>query len=79
MKNVSLKMEEGMERKLAATAKSLQTTKSSVVREALERYFAGSSASPTGSCLDLAGNLVGCIDGPSDLSSNPDYLEGFGE
>ena len=23
--------------------------------------------------------LVGCVEGPSDLSTNPAYLEGFGE
>ena len=32
------------------------------------------------SALDAAGDLVGCLDGgPPDLSTNKQYLEGFGE
>lgn len=27
---------------------------------------------------DLASDLIGSVDGPSDLSSNPAYLEGYG-
>lgn len=31
------------------------------------------------SALEFAGNLVGCLEGgPSDLSTNKEYLEGFG-
>ena len=31
------------------------------------------------SAAELAGDLVGCLeDGPSDLSTNPSYMEGFG-
>ena len=29
--------------------------------------------------LELAGDLVGCIDAPADLSTNKDYLKGFGK
>lgn len=31
------------------------------------------------SALDLAGDLVGCLEAPSDLSTNKEYLRGFGE
>jgi hypothetical protein len=32
------------------------------------------------SALDLAGPLVGCVKGgPKDLSTNPEYMDGFGE
>jgi hypothetical protein len=32
------------------------------------------------SALDLAGPLVGCVKGgPKDLSTNPKYMDGFGE
>jgi hypothetical protein len=27
---------------------------------------------------ELAGDLVGCVEGPGDLSTNPKYMEGFG-
>ncbi len=35
---------------------------------------------PTISALEAAGDLVGCIKGgPPDLSTNKQYMEGFGE
>lgn len=30
------------------------------------------------SVFEAAGNLIGCIEGPPDLSSNEDYLDGYG-
>ncbi len=30
-------------------------------------------------CLDLAKPVIGIIDGPTDLSTNKAYFEGFGE
>ncbi len=29
--------------------------------------------------LELAGDLVGCLEAPEDLSTNKDYFKGFGE
>lgn len=36
-------------------------------------------ATPAPSAFDLASDLAGCLDGPADLSTNPKYMEGFGE
>ncbi|OCQ90773.1 hypothetical protein AMR42_06835 [Limnothrix sp. PR1529] len=33
---------------------------------------------PSPSVFELAGSLIGSAEGPSDLSTNPDYLEGMG-
>jgi hypothetical protein len=30
------------------------------------------------SVFEAAGDLIGCVEGPTDLSSNADYLEGYG-
>jgi hypothetical protein len=30
------------------------------------------------SFLEAAARLIGCLDGPGDLSTNPKYFEGFG-
>ncbi len=36
-------------------------------------------ARPTpGSFLDLSYDLAGCLEGPGDLSTNPEHMEGFG-
>jgi hypothetical protein len=32
-----------------------------------------------GSCLERAGDLVGSVEGPGDLSTNPKYMEDFGK
>ena len=31
------------------------------------------------SCLDLAKDLIGSVEGPSDLSFNKKYLKGYGQ
>lgn len=31
------------------------------------------------SVLEAAGNLIGAVEGPGDLSTNPKYVEGFGQ
>lgn len=78
MKTISLKLPEALDSKLSAAARRLKRTKSAVVREVLENYL-DESAPPKGvSCLDLAADLVGCIDGPTDLSYNKKYMQGFG-
>ena len=79
MKTVSLKLTEGMDQKLAAVAKKQRTTKSNVVRLALDKFLGDDPAGRTGSCLDLAGDLIGRVDARSDLSANPAHMKGFGK
>ena len=47
--------------------------------EAIQALLQKRKEPQAASCLDLAGDLVGRVAGPSDLSSNSAYLEGFGE
>ena len=61
-------------------AKKRGQTKSEIMRLALDQFLNGDqSAGRPMSALDLAGDLVGCAEGPGDLSTNPKYMEGFGE
>lgn len=78
MTTVSLKMPEALEQKLARVAQRRGSSKSDVMREALERFL-DTSASHPDSCLDLASDLIGCVEGPADLSHNKAHLEGFGK
>lgn len=79
MKVLSFKVPETLDRKLSAVVKRRRTLKSVVVREALEQYLDESREIRSGSFLELAGDLVGCVkDAPPDLSSNPKRLEGYG-
>jgi metal-responsive CopG/Arc/MetJ family transcriptional regulator len=76
MKTVSLKLPPALSIRLDRAAKKRGQTKSEVIRAALEQFLNGER--PT-SALELAGDLVGCAKGPGDLSTNPKYMEGFGE
>jgi metal-responsive CopG/Arc/MetJ family transcriptional regulator len=80
MKAISLKLTEHLLRKLERTARERGQSKSEVVRAALEQFLNGERpAHRPVSALELAGDLVGSVEGPGDLSTNPKYMEGFGE
>ena len=77
MTTVSLKVPAALEQRLARLAKSRGASRSAVIREALERLLNEASAHPD-SCLALASDLIGSVEGPADLSHNKKHLEGFG-
>jgi metal-responsive CopG/Arc/MetJ family transcriptional regulator len=77
MKTLSLKLPPALGRELEALAQRRSMSKSSLVREALARYLSGPHATK-GSFLERAGKLVGCVEGPPDLSVNAEHLQGFG-
>ena len=80
MKAISLKLPAGLHAKLECAAKQRKRSKSDVMRAALEQYLTGERASERPiSALELAGDLVGCAEGPEDLSTNPKYMEGYGK
>ena len=76
MKVLSLKLPPGLRVKLERAAIRRGESKSQVVRVALEQFL---KAERPMSALELAGDLVGCGEGPGDLSTNPKHMEGFGE
>ncbi len=80
MRTVSLKLSDALLRKLERAARERGQSKSAVIRSALEQHFNGERSEPRPvSALELAGDLVCSVKGPGDLSTNPRYLEGFGE
>jgi predicted DNA-binding protein len=78
MKTISLKLPEALDSRLSAAARRLKRTKSAVIREVLEEHLNEATSGKGVSCLELAADLVGIIDGPTDLSTNKKYMEGFG-
>jgi hypothetical protein len=94
MKILSLKLPESLDEALEAAAARQGTTKSALLREALASYLEhtgqvsevrepaspyGEEQPPRASFLALAGDLAGCVEGPPDLSTNPEHLRGFGQ
>jgi hypothetical protein len=79
MKTLSLKLPDALSQELDRAAKESGQTKSDVTRQALECYLLGEKKPPAGSLLEALGEWAGCYDGPPDLSTNPKYMEGYGE
>ena len=75
MSTISVKLSAPLDAKLTALAARRRTSRAEVVRQVLAAYE--DSQPPT--FLELIGDLIGCVDGPGDLSANPKYMEGFGE
>jgi hypothetical protein len=77
-KTHSVRLTALLNRKVQKEAKRRGVTKTAIVKDALERYF-GIITGPRKTFRELAGDLVGSVEGPGDLSYNPKYMEGFGE
>jgi len=74
MKTISAKIPEDLDFKLTAVAEKRRESKSALIRAALGHLVESSEAITPNSCLDLARDLIGSVEGPSDLSySNKHY------
>lgn len=78
MQILTVKVPPGLDAKLKALAKKRRSTKSAIVREAIEKLVATAHDVRRPTALELAGDLVGCFEGPRDLSTDPKYMEGYG-
>jgi len=74
MNAVTVKLPKELNAKLTILARKRRTSKSALLREAFEVF----ARNPTRSVTEAAGDLVGSLNGPPDLSTNPKYMEGFG-
>lgn len=81
MNTISLKVPRKLDSRLSRVSKTQGISKSEFVRRAVERALDEAAApehKPT--VLELAGDLIGKVAfGPSDLSTDPKHLEGYGE
>ncbi|MFA6291055.1 MAG: ribbon-helix-helix protein, CopG family [Victivallales bacterium] len=77
MTTISLKVPEALDFRLAQIAEKRGSSKSELIRSALERMVAKKPVQKC-SCLSIASDLIGCVDGPADLSHNKKHMKGFG-
>jgi hypothetical protein len=77
MKTIAVKLPEELLAAIQYAAKKRGETNSAVMREALQEFL--SKNQHTGSCLDLARDLAGCVEGPPDLSVNPAHMDDYGK
>jgi metal-responsive CopG/Arc/MetJ family transcriptional regulator len=79
MKNISLKLPNDVALELSSLAERKGVTKSALIREALEVYLSHDPDRKKLSFLERAGELIGCVEGPGDLSYNKDSLKDYGQ
>lgn len=75
MRTVSFKLPEELDDALNELARSRGASRSALVREALESLAKGKRRSVT----SVAGNLVGSVEGPTDLASDRKHMSGYGK
>jgi len=79
MNTISLKLPDKLLALLEKESRARRTTKSSLIRESLEKTLVSRPSGNKASCYDLAQDLVGSLKGlPRDLATNPKHMEGFG-
>ena len=80
VKTVTIKLPEPLALRLEQRAKRLGVSKSSILRDSLERDLnEGAKVEEEPSVYDLTRADCGCFDsGLTDLATNPKHLEGFG-
>lgn len=79
MKTLTVKVPETLDLKLAAVAAKRGESKSNLIRTAINSILKANETVTPNSCLDMAIDLVGSLEGPSDLSCNKKHLKGYGK
>lgn len=79
MKAISIKLPDPLFHDLAQRAKSSASSQSEIIRSALTAYLQRDAQPQKASCAERASRWIGMMDGPPDLSTNPEHLRGFGE
>jgi metal-responsive CopG/Arc/MetJ family transcriptional regulator len=79
MDTLTLKIPEALKSKLSRYAKQKGISRSEIVRKALSDFFSEDDIRLNGAFIDFSEDLAGTIEGPSDLSANKKYLDGYGK
>jgi hypothetical protein len=79
MKTVTVKGPEELDQKLAAVAEKTGESKSNVIGAAVKYLLSARDNIAPDSCLDLAKDLAGSVDGPGNLSYSKKHMKGYGQ
>ena len=77
MKKVSVKLPSPLAAKWSALACKRKTSESALIRQAMEAFLAAQKQHRPGSLLKRIRDLVGCFEGPGDLSCNKEHVRDF--
>ncbi len=76
-RTLTVKLSRPLAARLSARVRKRQTTRSALVREALEGYLRPDRAEQDGSFASLARDVLGSVAGPPDLSTNKRHRRGY--
>ena len=79
MKTISLKLPESLVNKLDSTAAKRGESRSALLRDAIEILINDENGPDSGSCMDLAKDLAGYVNGPEDLSFSKRRMKDYGK
>ncbi len=79
MDTLTLKVPDIIKKKLNMFAEKKGLSQSEIVRSALLEYFSQDDLDKEGTFFYLAKDLAGSLNGPSDLSTNKNYLDEYGK
>ncbi|MCH7612874.1 MAG: ribbon-helix-helix protein, CopG family [Candidatus Marinimicrobia bacterium] len=79
MDTLTLKVPDIIKEKLKLISEKKGVSRSEIVRSALIEYFSNDDLDKKGSFLDLSKDLAGSVEGPSDLSTNKEFLKRYGK
>ena len=80
MRVITFKADEELVEKLDSLADEQHATRSELIRYAIEQYVESETCiQEAPSVYELSKHLAGSVKGPSDLATNPDHMEGYGE
>ncbi len=78
MDTLTLKIPDVIKEKLKTYSRRKGLSRSEIVRNALFEYFDRDELEKQGTFYELAKDLAGSVKGSSDLSTNKEYLFGYG-
>ena len=79
MDTLTLKIPGVIKEKLKTYSRRKGLSRSEIVRNALIEYFDKDELEKQGTFYDLAKDLAGSLNGSPDLSTNKEYLSGYGQ
>jgi len=79
MKTLTLKLPEILETRLRLCARKNGLSRSEIARRAIVEYLSHDHVYNSSSFLELSRDIAGCVEGPSDLSTNKAHLKGYGQ
>jgi hypothetical protein len=78
MKTVLVDLSDKLYKQVEHEARRRHTSKSALVKILLENHFRFANGKRK-TVRELAGDLIGSLEGPGDLSYDPKHMEGFGQ